>query len=109
YCRKTLIGKISFRQLAVLAGLGSIGKSQMLIHKTLGPRCVIGVVLTNAEIKLDTPQKTDLCIDCGVCEKMCPTKALDKNYDRWECKNRRKILKRGCGIPCVELCPIGRK
>lgn len=109
YDRKTLIGKISFRQLAVIAGLGSIGKNQMLLHKKLGPRCVIGVILTDAKVKQSIFQKKDLCANCKVCREMCPTKALDHNYDKWKCKKRRKILGKGCGIPCVELCPIGEK
>ena len=109
YCRETLVGKISFRQLAALANLGSIGENQMLIHRTLGPRCVIGVILTDAKIKPSTSQKKlKLCTGCGICKKLCPVEALNKAYDRWKCKNRRKILGKGCGIPCVNLCPVGK-
>lgn len=109
YCRKTLIGKISFRQLAVLAGLGFIGKNQTVIHKTLGPRCVIGVVLTNAKIKSDNPQKARTCMDCGICKQRCPVKAFNGHYNRWMCKDRRKILGKGCEIPCINLCPMGNQ
>lgn len=107
YDRKTLVGKLSFRQLAVLSGLGSIGKNSMLIHKKFGPRIVLGIVLTNAEILPDEPFKDDLCINCGICEKACPVKAICENFDRWKCKNRRETLRKGCGIPCTILCPIG--
>jgi len=108
YDRKTLVGKLSFRQLAVLAGLGSIGKNQMLIHPKFGPKVILGVVLTNAEIGANSFKKQNLCTKCGVCIKSCPIKALNNGYDRLKCKNRRKILGKGCGTPCINLCPIGK-
>lgn len=108
YSRKTLVGKISFRQMAVLAGLGSIGRSSMLIHSGFGPRVVIGVVLTNAKIAPNKPFERALCTNCGICTESCPIKAINDKFNRWKCKNRRKILKKGCGTPCVELCPIGQ-
>jgi len=108
YSRKTLVGKLSFRQLAVLAGLGSVGKNQMLIHPKFGPKVILGVVLTNAEIKTNSLRKQNLCNECGLCIQSCTIKALDNKYDRWKCKNRRKILGKGCGTPCINLCSIGK-
>jgi epoxyqueuosine reductase len=108
YDRKTLVGKVSFRQLAVLAGLGSIGLNQMLLTPKFGPRIVIGAVFTDASIKPDQPFWEDLCTQYGICKNGCPTGAIDKTFSRFKCKNRRKILGTGCGIPCVDLCPIGK-
>lgn len=108
YCRKTLVRKISFGQMAVPAGLGSIGKSSMLIHPKFGPQIVIGVALTNAIIEQDKPSKQVLCTDCGICVNACPIGATGEKIGQWRYKNRRKRLKKGCGIPCVELCPIGQ-
>lgn len=107
YDRKTLIGKISFRQIASLAGLGSIGENQMLLHRKLGSRCVIGVILTSIEARKKKLKKIELCTHCKICRRQCPTGALKKNYDKWKCKHRRKVLGRGCGILCVESCPVG--
>lgn len=109
YSRKTLVGKISFRQMAVLAGLGSIGKNQMLLHHRFGPEVVIGVLLTNADLPPDPPGANELCIACDVCLAACPVNAFEESYDRWRCKNRRSILGKGCGIPCVAACPIGER
>jgi epoxyqueuosine reductase len=109
YSHKTLVGKISFRQMAVLAGLGSIGKNQMLLHHHFGPEVVIGVLLTNADVPPDSPGTSELCIECDVCITACPVNAFEESYDRWRCKNRRNILKKGCGTPCVAACPIGER
>ncbi|MBU7048184.1 MAG: epoxyqueuosine reductase [Theionarchaea archaeon] len=105
----TLIGKISFRQLAVLAGLGTIGKNTCLLHPVYGPHVVLGVVLTNAHFPGDSPLNTQICLDCDVCLEKCPTKAIHHDsFDRHTCKNRRKILGKGCKTPCIDLCPLNR-
>ena len=105
----SLVGKISFRQLAVLAGLGTIGKNTCLLHPVYGPHVVLGVVLTNAHFPNDSPLNTQICLDCDVCLKKCPTEAIHHDdFDRHKCKNRRKILGKGCKTPCIDLCPIGR-
>jgi len=109
YDRKTLVGKISFRQLAILAGLGSIGRNQMLIHPRLGARSVIGVIFTDAPIKPNDPFKQNLCTDCGACEKNCPVSAFANEYNPFVCKARRKILGGGCGVGCIAVCPIGER
>jgi len=104
---KDLIGKISFRQFAVLAGLGSIGLNRCLIHPRYGPRILIGVVLTNLPIKPDEPYKQQLCTYCETCLKSCPVKAISyETFDRFKCKNRRKIIGKGCGSPCIFQCPL---
>lgn len=103
-----LIGKISFRQLAVLAGLGTIGKNTCLLHPVYGPKVVIGVVLTNSQIQNDDPLDTELCLDCALCLRKCLTGAIRNDcFDRYVCKNRRKLLGKGCGTPCIDLCPVG--
>lgn len=62
---------------AAAAGLGSIGKSGMLVHPDCGPRMRYVFVLTNAEIKATTPVKADLCPeDCTACAAACPMSAL---------------------------------
>jgi len=108
YDRKTLVGKLSFREMAVLAGLGSVGKSQMFLHKRMGPGVVIGVVLTNATIRCNSPARDSYCLECDDCVSACPTRAIGPTFDPWRCKNRRKILGRGCGTLCVVRCPAGR-
>lgn len=101
-----LIGNISFRQFAVLSGLGSIGKNRSFIHHALGAGVCIGIVLAKLDVKFKNHfQKDNLCRDCNNCIKNCPTSAITVNsFNSYQCKNRRKILKKGCSTPCINLC-----
>lgn len=117
YCRgiiderisSNLRGKISFRQLAVLAGLGSIGKNTCLLHPRYGPNVLIGVVLAKAYVPHDNPSDKEFCLNCDICQSKCPVKAIDNNFfDGWKCKNRRKILGKGCGTLCITNCPVSQ-
>ena len=102
-----LIGKVSFRQLAVLAGLGTIGRNGCLLHPVYGPRVNICVVLTNSYIQSDQPLDTELCFNCDICIKECQIKALSSTYfDRHKCRDRQRQDK-GCGRPCIYSCPVG--
>ncbi|HEY8365442.1 MAG TPA: tRNA epoxyqueuosine(34) reductase QueG [Haloplasmataceae bacterium] len=70
------------RHLAYLAGLGNYGKNTLLINPKYGSFFFISLLLTNLELndeEYDTPCLTDLCQDCNLCLKVCPTKAISEN------------------------------
>ncbi len=70
-------GILSLKHAAALAGLGSIGKSTLLINRTYGNRLWLGAVLTDAELDADEIGKS-LCPDgCRICLDTCPQQALD--------------------------------
>jgi ferredoxin len=69
-------GRVSHKRLAQLAGLGNYGKNALIINPTYGPWTRFSVVLTNAEMRVDTPFDHDLCGDCEECIKACPVGAL---------------------------------
>ena len=70
-------GLMSMKDAAVLCGLGSIGKSTLLINETYGNRLTIGVVLTDMELTGD-PIQEDLCIPgCRLCIESCPVQAIE--------------------------------
>ena len=105
---KEIVGRISFRQLAVLAGLGTIGKNSCLLHPAHGARVLIGVVLTAGHLQPDAPLEIEICWDCDICLTKCPLGAIGGDtFSRYRCKNRRKILGKACEIPCVRQCPVG--
>lgn len=67
------------RKLAYNAGLGIIGKNNLLINEKYGSYVFIGiVVLNNLKLEPDTPINKE-CLNCGRCRKKCPGKALFEN------------------------------
>ena len=105
-----------------LAGLGWIGKHSLLLNRKYGSWFFIGVIITNVELKPDSPVK-DYCGDCTRCLDACPTNAIlpGKVVDASRCisyltiENRAESLPEkfrdnmqnwvfGCDI-CQEVCP----
>lgn len=75
---KNQIGKglLSMKHSAVLCGLGSLGKSSLLLNPEYGNMLSLGAVLTDLELVSD-PLLTDLCIPgCTKCIDNCPAGAL---------------------------------
>ncbi len=71
-------GGVFLKDAAVLAGLGCIGKNNMLITPSHGPRIRLRALFLEAEIHPNGPIAFDPCGDCKVyCKKVCPEKAMD--------------------------------
>ncbi|MBI5015251.1 MAG: epoxyqueuosine reductase [Deltaproteobacteria bacterium] len=73
---KGAVAEVSLRHAAVAAGLGSLGRHNLVIHPTLGTRVVFSAVLTSLDLPSDPPAPEDLCIHCDVCVDGCPGGAL---------------------------------
>ena len=104
---------------AVLAGLGVIGRSRLLINEELGSYVFIGSLLTT--MMPDSPAKCQpkKCLECGECERACDFLSGKKDVCASEL-NQRKVLtdeelrevksrkiRWGCDI-CQEVCPMNR-
>jgi epoxyqueuosine reductase QueG len=107
---RTLSGAFSFKHAAVQAGLGIIGKNGLLITPSYGPRVKLSVVLTEASLEADPIIGEELCSDCTICIKVCPSGALKEptkevrpNYDRFVCCSFY-TANEGCGL-CMSKCP----
>jgi len=62
---------------AAAAGLGSLGKSGMLLRSDCGPRLRFVFVLTNAPLEATEHAAHSLCSgECTACAKACPMQAL---------------------------------
>ncbi len=72
------IADFSQRHAAVAAGLGTLGRHNLVIHPRFGTRIGLTALITNLEIKPDPKIAADLCIHCNLCVKNCPGKALDE-------------------------------
>ena len=115
---------ISFKFVAVNAGLGWIGKNGVLITEKYGPRVRLAVVLVDYNFKVGTPIMNSKCDEsCNLCIDVCPHKALkgvmwDISTQRSElinyklCNEKRSIFlkdhnrKNSCGL-CMVICPYG--
>jgi len=76
------IGKLKFERLphktvALRAGLGFIGKNNLLVTAQYGCALMLGKVLTTAPfVTMSKTPKEPQCGNCNVCVDACPTKAL---------------------------------
>ena len=125
---KTLRMSFSHKMAATRAGLGWIGKTDLFISKTYGPRVRLASVLLASEVEHKTePVTKSLCGVCRACVDACPAGAAngklwnvntdrDEFYDVFKCRDMAQDLSRKnlgldsriCGI-CVSACPVGKK
>lgn len=64
------------KEAAVRAGLGCIGKNNLVIHPEFGTWVAYQTLITDASFEPDVPFQDDLCGSCEICLKKCPTGAL---------------------------------
>jgi epoxyqueuosine reductase len=72
-------GGIYLKDAAVLAGLGCIGRNNLLITPELGPRVRLRGMLLEKQLVATGPISFDPCAGCAeFCRKACPEHAFDK-------------------------------
>ncbi len=124
--RKTLRTRFSHKMAATRAGLGWIGKTDLLVTKQFGPRVRLATVLIEyASLKTGSAIETSRCGTCTLCIEACPAGAangkawdvsVDRSdfYDAFKCRDKCRELSMTnlnesvslCGI-CVSVCPVG--
>jgi len=75
---KGFTGDVSLRHAAVGAGLGVLGRNNLLVTPEFGPRVRIGAVVSTVELDPDVPLTENFCEDCGACISACPVDALSE-------------------------------
>lgn len=103
---------VPHKQVAQLAGLGWIGRNNLLINSESGSRFRLVTVLTDMPLECGTPLPFS-CGDCTKCISVCPAGAIKnnpENFDHLACFEKLKeFRKRGlvsqyiCGV-CVREC-----
>ena len=64
---------VHLRLAAYLSGLGEIGFSKMFLSPSFGPRCRIGIIMTDVDLTPDPIfEPGTLCNKCMACVKQCP-------------------------------------
>ncbi len=118
-------GRYSHKKAAVLAGLGSVGKSSLFLHRTWGPRVRLVTIFT--DLPFPVYEGSPLACPCGsctLCRTACPAGAITGAL--WEpgkprselflpencslyMKKQFQHIGRGavCGI-CMKVCPKGK-
>ncbi len=112
---------LSFKQAALQAGLGVVGKGTFIIHPHFGTINVLACIVTNATLTYDVPLDMDLCRDCVICIQACKFGTYRKQGDifTWNggrCRFYNVIPTESgmlttygpCNGDCINLCPIGR-
>jgi epoxyqueuosine reductase len=110
-------GHVSHKAVGVLAGLGWIGRNNLLVNPVYGSRVRYATVLTDMELPCDVPVESD-CGSCSNCLSLCPAGAIGRSrsdFDLEKCvatmdllRKRANIGSRICGI-CVKACKGARR
>ncbi len=121
---ETLLAPFSFKFAAVNAGLGWIGKNDVVITRRYGPRVRLSAVLIDAPFEYGTPVSASACPEsCRKCADICPCRALKNRLwsidavraeiiDYQRCNRMRSAFinrlgrKNACGL-CLAVCPFG--
>lgn len=103
---------LSHKKIGYLAGLGWIGRNNLLVNKTLGSQIRLVTILTNMSLKIDRPLKEN-CGSCRLCITVCPADAIKNepsDFDHIRCFEKLKEFQKMrlvdqyiCGI-CVKAC-----
>ena len=121
-----LLAPFSFKFAAVNAGIGWIGKNDVVITEQYGPRIRLSAILIDYEFKYGEKISQSRCPkDGNKCINICPHKALKNtlwNIDKLRseiidyhlCNKKRSDYikdhgrKNSCGL-CLAVCPYGVK
>lgn len=104
---------LSHKKLGVLAGLGWIGRNNLLVNPELGSQFRLVSILTDMQIEPDKPLNIFGCGDCRLCIQACPCGAIKETpaeFDHLRCFEKLKGFQKQhlvdqyiCGI-CVSVC-----
>lgn len=112
-------GAVAHKTVAVLSGLGFVGKSGLFLSKDYGSKVRLATVLTDMPLTNAYPVIENGCGSCTACQTACPAGAIygalpttdgERNFDAEKCsrymKEHFQDIGRGsvCGI-CIKVCP----
>jgi epoxyqueuosine reductase len=105
-------GHLSHRDAAALAGLGWIGRNNLLVNPGYGARLRLVTVLTDLPLAVDNPAAFG-CGFCMECVKACPAGAIKERREEFDadgCFSQLDKFRNKCGIGhhicgiCVKAC-----
>lgn len=103
---------------AALAGIGSIGKNNLLLTEEFGSQIRLRALCTKAPLECGEPiYLSKHCEDCNICIEACPANAFSSGkYNKELCLSYNLTNKTNlsdytsiwCNV-CIESCPVGKK
>jgi hypothetical protein len=109
--------------LAVAAGLGELGRNNILVADRFGSRVRIGAITTDLDLREDAPVDLGVRRFCGICLKCaenCPSQALSmkepvpvRGVAKWptddvRCYGYWRAVGTDCGV-CMACCPFSHR
>ncbi len=105
-------GVISMKHAAVLAGLGRLGRSALLLNRNFGNRLAIGALLLDIPMESDARAPAVCLPGCNMCVDACPAHAIENGMvDQMKCRTAAYVINdRGFSITncrvCRDVCPV---
>ena len=103
---------LSHKKIGYLAGLGWMGRNNLLVSKKFGAQFRMVTILTDMKLRADKPLKDD-CGECLSCLEVCPVHAIRESgadfqhlicFEKLKSFQRQNIVSQFiCGI-CVKAC-----
>jgi epoxyqueuosine reductase QueG len=103
---------LSHKMIALRAGIGWIGRNNLLVHPECGSRIRLASVLTDVPLASDSLVERD-CGTCRKCIEICPVTAIKETHEQWDkaaCLEKLKYFAKVhnvgqyiCGL-CVKVC-----
>ena len=117
---------LSHKMIAFRAGIGWIGKNNLLVHPEFGSKIRLATVLTDMPLDTDNPPSPPFskggmgglleeknCGSCNKCIEVCPVSAIGETHEQWDktaCLEKLKYFAKAhnvgqyiCGL-CVKVC-----
>ncbi len=109
---KTQKAHLSHKHVARAAGLGWIGRNNLLVNEQFGSRIRLVTILTEVPLIVSPPSIKD-CGSCSDCLSVCPAGAIkehQKDFDHLHCYEQLRTFAKAlhfshniCGV-CVKAC-----
>jgi epoxyqueuosine reductase QueG len=105
-------GHLSHKKIAQLAGIGWLGRNNLIVHPKYGSHIRLATVLTDMPLLVDKKINKD-CGTCKACIAVCPAGAIKQrqaDFDHTACFEKLKFFQKQryvdqfiCGV-CVKAC-----
>jgi epoxyqueuosine reductase len=105
-------GHLSHKHVAQAAGMGWIGRNNLLVNERFGARIRLLTVLTNLPLQVYSRSAGD-CGSCHACVAVCPAGAIrerPEDFDHLRCYEQLKVFSKTlrfshniCGV-CIRAC-----